>query len=66
MQSAVTNKLKLDAERHKQKTSVHHQIDHLFNYDRESYAKLREPPAQFIQALNTYSIPLAWLQVNFN
>ena len=53
VQSLVTEKLKMDAEQHKKKVFVQHQIDHLFNYDRQSYAKLREPPAQFIQALRT-------------
>lgn len=51
--SLVTYKLKIDAERHQRKSFVNHQIDHLFNYDRDSYSKLREPPTQFIQALRT-------------
>ena len=64
VQSLVTEKLRLDAEQHKKKVFVQHQIDHLFNYDRQSYAKLREPPAQFIQALRTdskFACQIQWI-----
>ena len=53
VQSLVNHKLKIDADRHQKKMFVNHQIDHLFNFDRDSYSKLREPPTQFIQALQT-------------
>lgn len=46
VQSLVNHKLKIDADRHQKKMFENHQIDHLFNFDRDSYSKLREPPTQ--------------------
>ena len=53
VRSLVEQKLAFDSENHKKKVFVNQQIDHLFNYDRNSYSQLREPPSQFIQALRT-------------
>ena len=32
---------------------INHQIDHLYNYDRNAYASIKEPPQQFIQMLQS-------------
>ncbi len=42
-----------DQKRFMEKRYVNHQIDHLYNYDREAYKKVQEPPLQYIQSLIT-------------
>ena len=40
-----------DQKRAMQTRYINHQIDHQFNYDRQAFHKIREPPHQYIQAL---------------
>ena len=42
-----------DQKLHTQKRYINRQMDHLFNYDRQAYHKVKEPPLQFIQSLST-------------
>ena len=42
-----------DVKRCQQQKYTNHQIDHLYNFDRAAYNKVKEPPLQFIQSLTT-------------
>ena len=42
-----------DKKRFQQQKYINHQIDHLYNFDRVAYNKVKEPPLQFIQSLST-------------
>ena len=57
LEEAVSNHQQL-IQKHEQQQKlatayINHQIDHMYNYDRQAYASIREPPSQFIQMLTT-------------
>lgn len=53
VKSLLQHTMHQDQKIHNQKRFFNHQIDHLFNYDRQAYQLIKEPPLQFIQSLST-------------
>ena len=53
VKSLLQHTMHQDQKIHNQKSIFNHQIDHLFNYDRQAYQQIEEPLLQFIQSLST-------------